>query len=32
MEDKIKISPFEDGLLIKFYGDVDSDKTQLYRF
>lgn len=32
MENKIKISPFEDGLLVKFYGEVDSDKTQLYRF
>lgn len=32
MEDKIKITPFEDGLVIKFYGEVDSDKTQLYRF
>lgn len=32
MEDKIKITPFEDGLVIKFYGEVDSSKTQLYRF
>lgn len=32
MENKIKITPFEDGLVIKFYGEVDSDKTQLYRF
>lgn len=32
MENKIKITPFEDGLLIKFFGEVDSDKTQLYRF
>lgn len=32
MENKIKITPFEDGLLIKFCGEVDSDKTQLYRF
>lgn len=32
MENKIKISPFEDGLVVKFYGEVDSDKTQLYRY
>lgn len=32
VENKIKITPFDDGLLIKFYGDVDSEKTQLYRF
>lgn len=32
MENKIKITPFEDGLIVKFYGEVDSDKTQLYRF
>lgn len=32
MENKIRITTFEDGLLIKFYGEVDSDKTQLYRF
>ncbi len=32
MESKIKITPFEDGLLIKFSGEVDSNKTQLYRF
>ncbi len=32
MESKIKISSFDDGLLIKFYGEVDSSKCQLYRF
>ena len=32
MENKIKITPFEDGLIIKFYGEVDSEKVQLYRF
>lgn len=32
MEDKIKITPFDDGLLISFYGEVDSSKTTLYRF
>ncbi len=31
MENKIRISPFEDGLLIKFSGDLDSSKTLLYR-
>ena len=32
MENKIKITTFDDGLLIKFYGEVDSDKVQLYRY
>ena len=32
MESKIKITPFDDGLVIKFYGEVDSDKVQLYRY
>lgn len=31
MENKIRISPFEDGLLIKFSGELDSSKTLLYR-
>ena len=31
MENKIKISPFVDGLVIKFSGELDSSKTLLYR-
>ena len=32
MENKIKITSFDDGLIIKFYGEVDSDKVSLYIF
>ena len=32
MENKIKITSFDDGLIIKFYGEVDLDKVSLYRF
>lgn len=31
MENKIRILPFEDGLLIKFSGELDSCKTLLYK-
>ena len=31
MESKIRITPFEDGLVIKFSGELDSSKTMLYR-
>ena len=32
MENKIRITTFDNGLVIKFYGEVDSDKVALYRF
>ena len=31
MENKIKITPFTDGLTIKFSGELDSSKTLIYR-
>ena len=31
MDNKIKISPFTDGLLIKICGELDSSKTLVYR-
>lgn len=31
MENKIKITPFNDGLVIKFTGELDSSKTLIYR-
>ena len=31
MENKIKITNFEEGLLIKFSGELDSSKTLIYR-
>ncbi len=31
MESKIRITPFEDGLVIKIFGELDSSKTMLYK-
>lgn len=31
MENHLRITPFEDGLVIKFIGELDSSKTMLYR-
>lgn len=31
MENKLKISPFEEGILIKIFGELDSSKCLVYR-